>query len=105
MKCKENILLDINKIVNDYDLNIILGKKVIEIKSKYVNKGKFLNKLIKKYPDSQFIIIGDDTTDEDMFKVSRNIDISIRVSDEDKNTNAKYLIESQNMVLPLLESI
>ena len=49
-------------------LQIIQGDKVIEIKSPDYNKGSEVSRQLKKEYYDFILAIGDDTTDEDMFK-------------------------------------
>ncbi|MFX5626641.1 trehalose-phosphatase, partial [Acinetobacter baumannii] len=49
-------------------LQVLLGNKVVEIKSAGVNKGKAAQHWLDQEPDWDFILaMGDDWTDEDLF--------------------------------------
>ena len=67
------LLSHLNNIFEDKKLDIINGKDYIEIKPQNLNKGYFISKIIQKElverrsPDL-IICIGDDDSDEDMFK-------------------------------------
>lgn len=50
------------------ELRAYPGKKIIEVKPMWANKGSFVNELLPLYFDASFIMgIGDDQTDEDLF--------------------------------------
>jgi trehalose 6-phosphate synthase/phosphatase len=54
------------------EFDILHGNKVIEIKSAYTNKGKFISRLLTEENFDFVLAIGDDATDEDMFNVLRD---------------------------------
>ena len=88
-------------IAND-NLEIMEGNKVVEIKAGGVNKGmaalRFLNN-----EDYDFIMaIGDDWTDEYMFRKLPESAITIKVGL--KNTAAHYKVESVSSVRALLKA-
>lgn len=86
------------------DFHILHGNKVIEVKSTYTNKGKFVEKLIDKEDFDFVLAIGDDATDEDMFNVLRGKhQYSIKVGHG--NTTAKYNIVGVNQVLSFLNQL
>jgi trehalose 6-phosphate synthase/phosphatase len=90
-------------------VQVIRGKKVIEVKSIHANKGIFVDQWIQKLTDAErpdvIIALGDDTTDEDMFAtLQKQHDIKaycIKVGGEE--TSAQYYINNQATVDPLLE--
>jgi trehalose 6-phosphate synthase/phosphatase len=50
------------------ELRAYPGKKIVEVKPMWANKGSFVNELLPLYFDASFIMgIGDDQTDEDLF--------------------------------------
>lgn len=87
----------------DKGLQLMSGNKVIEFKNVEVNKGKAtLNWLYGKNPD--FIMaLGDDVTDEDIFKVLPNDAITIKVGST--LSEAKYYLTNQKEVRKLLWSL
>ena len=62
----KNILLN---FVANFNLQIIEGNKVIEVRNATVNKGKIAQKLISMNKWDFILSIGDDLTDEDMFSI------------------------------------
>jgi len=51
------------------NLEVLEGDMIVEIKNSEINKGKAAQKLMKIYPDADFLLaLGDDFTDEDTFK-------------------------------------
>ncbi|RYF19417.1 MAG: bifunctional alpha,alpha-trehalose-phosphate synthase (UDP-forming)/trehalose-phosphatase [Flavobacteriales bacterium] len=87
----------------DKGLQLMPGNKVIEFKNVEVNKGKAtLNWLYGNNPD--FILaLGDDHTDEDIFKVLPDDAISIKVGGN--ISAAKYFLTDHNEVRKLLWSL
>ena len=103
------LTLDLDAMLSGYPVSILNGKKVIEVKPLEANKGSFVqwyaNTLFSKdqAEDYLFIAIGDDTTDEDMFRAISPFGISIRVGAEE--TNAQYFLEKQSDVKTFLETL
>lgn len=87
----------------DKGLQLMPGNKVIEFKNMEVNKGKAaLNWLYDKTPD--FILaLGDDHTDEDIFKALPNDAFTIKVGNN--LSEAKYYLNDFNEVRKLLGSL
>lgn len=101
----------LNKILKPYTnkgiISIVKGKKVYEIRPN-VNwdKGDFANLLIKKinlFTEGMAIaiFIGDDKSDEDVFRKLKN-GITIKVG-KGLRSNAKYTLKNTNEVLKFLE--
>ncbi|RNL55713.1 bifunctional alpha,alpha-trehalose-phosphate synthase (UDP-forming)/trehalose-phosphatase [Pedobacter jejuensis] len=87
----------------DKGLQLMPGNKVIEFKNMEVNKGKAaLNWLYNKNPD--FILaLGDDHTDEDIFKALPNNAFTIKVGNN--ISEAKYYLNDYKEVRKLLWSL
>jgi len=99
----------LNTIKNRYpSLYIVTGKKVIEVRpSTSWGKGCALQKIIQSFPKAHKffpIFIGDDTTDEDGFRIVRPQGITIRVGRK-KKTNAEYRVKNVKEVERILKSI
>jgi trehalose 6-phosphate synthase/phosphatase len=87
----------------DKGLQLMPGNKVIEFKNMEVNKGKAaLNWLYDKHPD--FILaLGDDHTDEDIFRVLPDEAFTIKVGNN--ISEAKYYLNDFKEVRKLLWSL
>jgi trehalose 6-phosphate synthase/phosphatase len=88
----------------DHTLQILEGNKVIEIKKTGYDKGTIIQKLFLDSGRFNFIMaIGDDKTDEDLFKVlpedSYTIKVGMTVS------KAKYNLKAQSAVIDLIQKI
>jgi trehalose 6-phosphate synthase/phosphatase len=62
------LLDNLNHMVRNSDLRVIDGNKVIEIRLTGVDKGTITQQFIRREKYDFIIAIGDDKTDEDMFK-------------------------------------
>ena len=102
LRAKE-IAAHLKYLVADKGLQILEGHKVIEVKSALVNKGKGVQKWIKKYPADFYMAIGDDTTDEDTFMAMPEDAVTIKVGGG--MSRASYYISSPAETLDLLNSI
>lgn len=83
------------------DLDILLGNKVIEIRSRQINKGVATSKLIAEKSYDFIMAVGDDKTDEDMFNVLPKNTITIKVGST--NTLASFYQSSYKEVNFLLK--
>ena len=82
-------------------LQIIDGNKVIEIRMTGIDKGFTALKLLNIFNPDFVLCMGDDTTDEDMFKILADRAITIKVGNS--ASSALYNLLSQEEVLPFLE--
>ncbi|KYR01904.1 glycosyltransferase [Tieghemostelium lacteum] len=103
------LIAQLQSVANKYPLDILVGKKAIEVKPFGINKGEIVKLILSQNLDTDFIIcIGDDKTDEDMFKVLSNCDSSYSIkvtSDSKEPTKAKFTIEDVEQVLDLLSQL
>ncbi|GME76529.1 unnamed protein product [Ambrosiozyma monospora] len=81
-RCKNELIAKLQK----FDLEVMSGKANLEVRPSFVNKGEIVKRLVlwsdpvtkkprsaSEYPD--FVMcLGDDTTDEDMFRALNNIE-------------------------------
>jgi trehalose 6-phosphate synthase/phosphatase len=84
-------------------LQVIDGNKVLEVRLIGIDKGAGAQKIADYFQPDFMLCIGDDTTDEDMFRVLRDRAYTIRVGSG--ATEAKYTLWSQTQVLPLLRKL
>jgi trehalose 6-phosphate synthase/phosphatase len=82
------------------DLQILQGNKVIEIRTAGVNKGTAVSRLLNKSTFDFILSIGDDWTDEDVFKILPDSAYSLKVGI--KSTHAKYNLRDTTEVLELI---
>ncbi|MBF0121050.1 MAG: bifunctional alpha,alpha-trehalose-phosphate synthase (UDP-forming)/trehalose-phosphatase [Desulfobacterales bacterium] len=92
------------KEIMSNELQILEGNKVIEVKKKGYDKGFSAKKFIDNKKDVDFILaIGDDKTDEDLFKAMPSNSYTIKVGASP--SNAKYNLRYQNEVLALIDKL
>ncbi|MES2648539.1 MAG: bifunctional alpha,alpha-trehalose-phosphate synthase (UDP-forming)/trehalose-phosphatase [Bacteroidota bacterium] len=97
------LISDLHYLISDLALQILSGNKVIEIKSRDINKGKAALSYIQS-ENYQFILaIGDDKTDEDMFKVINEVGNTIKVGDN--KSAAKYYVNNTREVRNFLNNL
>jgi trehalose 6-phosphate synthase/phosphatase len=95
----------LHDILSGTDLQVMQGKKVLEVKPVGVNKGKAALHWLGKADNWDFILaLGDDWTDEDVFLVLPDMAWSIKVGFA-PHTSARYFLESSRQARKLLSSI
>lgn len=71
-------------------LELISGKRVIEVRIVGINKGAVATRIMKNQNGSHFpVAIGDDTTDEDMFSAVSDFGVSVVVGDRPSRAQAR----------------
>jgi trehalose 6-phosphate synthase/phosphatase len=94
---------ELQKLLANTDLGVYKGHKIIEIKPKGVHKGAVAEDLLALHPSDFILTIGDDYTDEDMFRVVPDEAHSIKVGLGD--TDARYQVVSVQNVHQLLKKL
>jgi len=98
---KRELIDDLVHFTANIDVVIAQGNKVVEIRSSAVNKGTIVHDFTSGKRYSFIMCIGDDTTDEDMFKAAPRIGITIKVGQQE--TSAKYYVNNSREVIALLK--
>ncbi|MCW3786015.1 bifunctional alpha,alpha-trehalose-phosphate synthase (UDP-forming)/trehalose-phosphatase [Plebeiibacterium sediminum] len=94
---------ELNTHLSNHNLEIMEGNKVIEVKSGGINKGVAALKFLNNEPYDYIMAIGDDWTDEFMFRELPEDAITIKVGM--KHTKAAYKVESVDAVRSLLQKM
>ena len=84
-------------------LQIMKGNKIVEIKPAEYNKGAEMRRRLALCDHDFLMAMGDDTTDEDMFKALPAEAFTIKVGQV--SDSARYMIPVQNRVLPFLSTL
>lgn len=106
-------------VASKMPIEVLTGKKAIEVRPKGINKGAVVRTLLNtKFRDAMldFILcIGDDRTDEDMFAALNDLETSGTIQTgatycatvvvEERISVAKYCLSQQSDVLSLLASL
>ena len=89
--------------VNDEEVGVFSGEKVVEIKPIDINKGHAVDELSGMYPSEFILAAGDDYTDEDMFHTLPRESYTIKVGTG--RTKARHQLRSVTDITRLLEEL
>lgn len=87
-------------LLGNQNLEVLEGKKVVEIKQVGLSKGSVAEQLIRQKEYDFLFAMGDDRTDEYMFQAVGNTGISVKIGLE--QTMAHYYIDTAEKVYPFL---
>ncbi len=90
-------------LIQNQDLQVLEGNKVVEIKNAGVNKGKATSHWVGKQGWGFVLGIGDDATDEDIFSALPQDGISIKVGAD--RTGARYKLSGVSEVRKMFTSL
>jgi trehalose 6-phosphate synthase/phosphatase len=100
---------DLRYGLSEFPINILSGKKIIEVRSIDAHKGRFFTNYRqervddKRIRDPIFLALGDDLTDEDIFKEASRADVTVKIGSE--RTFARFRIATQSEVVAFLRKI
>jgi len=97
------LLDDLSSYTRNIDVQVFVGRKVIEIRNSGVTKGAAALNWMGTNPPEFILGIGDDSTDEDLFRGLPAEAYSVRVGFS--NTAAKYYLSSPVLVRRLLREL
>lgn len=97
------LLNNLLQLTTNSPIQVVDGNKVLEIRLTGMDKGMTALKVINKFSPDFTLCIGDDTTDEDMFKAVDEKAYTIKVGNG--STAAKYNLDTQAQVLPFLRQM
>ncbi|WP_288940412.1 bifunctional alpha,alpha-trehalose-phosphate synthase (UDP-forming)/trehalose-phosphatase [uncultured Alistipes sp.] len=85
------------------NLQIMPGSKVVEVKSPEFSKGSEVRRLLRRERYDFILAMGDDTTDDDMFRALPRAAVTVKVGAASEY--ARYNLWRQSDVLPFLERL
>jgi len=103
----KKLKIELEGLMSDFPITVMMGKKVVEIKDVMANKGQFVrwaNQASRHHEDTLYVAIGDDATDEDMFKELDNKN-SITIKVGPGETCAEFRLSRQDQVHDHLEKL
>jgi trehalose 6-phosphate synthase/phosphatase len=95
------LLDNLHHMIRNSAYNIIDGNKVIEIRMAEIDKGVVARKLVAQGKHDLIIAIGDDKTDEDMFRALSDTAYTVKIGSG--HTQARNYLSTQREVLALLD--
>ena len=96
---------NLTQLTQNSPLQVVDGNKVIEVRISGFDKGITALKIVNEVSPDFILCIGDDITDEDMFKALEQKPKAYTIKVGYGSTSAKYTIISQAQVLPLLNHL
>jgi trehalose 6-phosphate synthase/phosphatase len=97
------VLDDLVNVTANMDVQVMQGNKVFEIRNSGTNKGTLVNYMMGKKKYEFVLAIGDDVTDEDMFKALPEEAYSIKVGI--KASHSKYNLPNYTEIRKLLKEL
>jgi len=97
------LLDNLHHLLRNASLNIIDGNKVIEIRMTGVDKGTVARKFLEENEYDFILAVGDDKTDEDMFRALADKAVTIKIGPG--NTVAQYNLSTPAEVIRLLNQL
>jgi trehalose 6-phosphate synthase/phosphatase len=97
------LINNLSQLLQNTMLQVVDGNKVVEVRMSGFDKGVMALKIVNDLQPEFVLCVGDDTTDEDMFKALSERSYNIKVSNGP--TAAQYTVFSQQKVLQLLKRL
>ncbi len=94
---------DIQQLIKDSEVGLHDGHKILEVKLKNIHKGVFTEKLVAQQPWDFVLAMGDDATDEDIFKVLPKKAFSVKVGFD--QSAARFSISTPEEVINFLRKL
>jgi trehalose 6-phosphate synthase/phosphatase len=94
---------NIRYLIADLPLQMLSGNKIVEVKSSETNKGKASVDYINNGKYNFVLIMGDDTTDEDMFKAAKDTAFTIKIGEH--HSAAEYCFNTVEEARELLNNL
>lgn len=83
-----------NAVLSKLPVEILVGKKNLEVRPTIVNKGEIVKRLMSQHPEAEFVLCaGDDKTDEDMFRALAGNGGAAAQRRESLNANNQAILE------------
>ncbi len=92
-------------ISNQFNLQVVQGNKIIEVRMRGMDKGTITKKLLSENDYDFILACGDDSTDEDMFKLLATNEMAYTIKIGDVASFAKFNLYTPQMTVSLLDTL
>lgn len=99
------LVSELNEYIHNRHLQVLMGNKIVEVRQSGINKGNSIKKVISSANYDYIFAVGDDRTDEDMFRalIDNHNAFTIKVGPE--ASYAQFNLHTPQMVVSLLEGM
>jgi trehalose 6-phosphate synthase/phosphatase len=97
------LLDNLYHLIRNAHLQILDGNKVIEVRVAGIDKGAAAKKLVESFPSEFILAVGDDKTDEDIFRAIGDRAFTIKVGAG--HSQARYHVGNHEDVIQLLRAL
>ncbi|RYZ29461.1 MAG: bifunctional alpha,alpha-trehalose-phosphate synthase (UDP-forming)/trehalose-phosphatase [Chitinophagaceae bacterium] len=99
------LISELNEYIHNRHLQVLPGNKIVEVRNSGIDKGTAVKKILQNGNYDFIFAVGDDKTDEDMFKLlmDKQHCFSIKVGPD--ASFAKFNLHTPQMVVSLLEGM
>ena len=96
---------ELQEYIRQHQLQVLPGNKIVEVRNREMNKGAAIKKILEHKEYDFVFAVGDDRTDEDMFRqlAQKKNSVTIKVGAE--ASYADYNLHTPQMVVSLLEGL
>jgi trehalose 6-phosphate synthase/phosphatase len=99
------LISELHEYIHNKHLQVLPGNKIVEVRNSSIDKGTAVKKILQKDDYNFIFAVGDDRTDEDMFKLLMNKRHCYSIKVGPDASFAKYNLHTPQMVVSLLEGM
>ncbi len=99
------LFAELNDYANNLGVQVLMGNKIVEVRLSGFDKGSTLKKDVLNDSYDFILAMGDDRTDEDMFKILSNKKNTYTIKIGAEASFASYNLYTPQMVIALLDSL
>jgi trehalose 6-phosphate synthase/phosphatase len=86
-------------------LQVMMGNKIIEVRNSGADKGNAIRKVLQREEQDLILSIGDDRTDEDMFRILADMEKAWTIKVGSEASFARFNLHTPQMVISLLGNL
>jgi len=91
---------ELDEALDSSDATVVMGARIVEVRNAAIHKGLIVDQVRAEHRDARIVVVGDDTTDEDMFAAAPRGAVTVKVGVG--RTAARYRLEGPDEVRQLL---
>jgi trehalose 6-phosphate synthase/phosphatase len=100
----QELMIELGESIANRQLEILPGNKIVEVRNRDIHKGTAIKKVLRREMYDFIFAVGDDKTDEDMFKILSGRENCFTVKVGPHASYAQFNLQKPQMVIALLEA-